>query len=34
MTHGFVSILGEPDLSRAREAVDDVAGDLADAFAE
>jgi acetyl esterase len=34
MTHGFMSILGEPDLSRAREAVDDVAGDLADAFGE
>ena len=34
MTHGFMSILGDPDLSRAREAVDDVAGDLADAFAE
>ena len=32
MTHGFVSILVEPDLSRAREAVDDVAGDLVDAF--
>ena len=34
MTHGFMSILGEPDLSRAREAVDHVAGDLGDAFAE
>ncbi|PSQ11432.1 alpha/beta hydrolase [Halobacteriales archaeon QS_5_70_15] len=32
MTHGFMSILGEPDLSRAREAVDDVAGDLAGAY--
>jgi len=32
MTHGFMSILGDPDLSRAREAVDDVAADLADAF--
>ena len=32
MTHGFVSMLAEPDLSRAREAVDDVAVDLVDAF--
>ena len=32
MTHGFVSILADPDLSRAREAVEDVAGDLVDAF--
>ena len=34
MTHGFVSMLVEPDLSRAREAVDDLADDLASAFGE
>lgn len=34
MTHGFMNILGDPDLSRARDAVGDVAADLADAFGE
>jgi acetyl esterase len=34
MTHGFMNIIAEPDLPRAREAVADVAADLADAFGE
>jgi acetyl esterase len=34
MTHGFANVLVDPELSRARDAVDDVAADLADAFAE
>jgi acetyl esterase len=34
MTHGFMSMLVESDLSRAYEAIDDLAGDLMGAFEE
>jgi hypothetical protein len=32
MTHGFMSIVVGPDLSRARESIDDVADDLTSMF--